>query len=60
MVQVPIFAIQCETAAQRKSKTTGAETEHYLNTDMDSEHRGAPVIQKEEEDSFSVMSPIAP
>lgn len=45
---------------QRKNKTTGTEMEHHLNTERAEEHHTAPIIQKEEEDSFSVMSQIVP
>lgn len=45
-----------ENTPQRKNKTSGTETEHNLNTERFKE----TVIQKEEEDLFSLTSQIAP
>lgn len=48
--------MMAENSPQRKNKTSGTETEHYLNTERVWEHQSVAVIQAEEEDSFPVMS----
>lgn len=47
-----------ENTHRTQSKTTGTETEHYLNTER--AVHSAVLIEKEEEDSFSLMSQTGP